>query len=82
MTSRKENFMGLFNLFKLKKTKDKDYKNIIKTQDKRIKQLERLCYEKDAHFSSLMSDGLRHGSSLAGKYMNDKKQYKEKKKFF
>lgn len=74
--------MGLFNLFKSKDNKEKDYKDIIKKKEKRIKQLERLCDEKDAHFSSLMSDGLRHGSSLAGQYMNDKKQYKKKKKLF
>lgn len=31
--------------------------------------------EKDMHFDAVISDGLRHGSSLATSYMADKKQY-------
>lgn len=44
-------------------------------KNKRIRELENLCKEKDFHFNKLMADGLRHGSSLAGKYMQDKKNY-------
>ena len=45
----------------------------------RNKNLKRLCAEKDAHFMGLMADGLRHGSSLAAKYMADRKKFKHGK---
>lgn len=45
----------------------------------RIKQLEDLCEEKDSFFMELMSDGLRHGSSLAAKHMSDRKKFKHGK---
>lgn len=41
----------------------------------RVVELEDLCDEKDAYFQEMISDGLRHGSSLAGKHMADRKQY-------
>ena len=41
----------------------------------RVNSLEGLCEEKDAHFKEAISDGLRHGSSLAGKHMADRKEY-------
>lgn len=40
-----------------------------------VVELEDLCDEKDAYFQEMISDGLRHGSSLAGKHMADRKQY-------
>lgn len=41
----------------------------------RVVELEDLCDDKDAYFQEMISDGLRHGSSLAGKHMADRKQY-------
>ena len=41
----------------------------------RVVELEDLCEEKDDYFREAISDGLRHGSSLAGKHMADRKQY-------
>lgn len=41
----------------------------------RVVELEDLCEEKDDFFREAISDGLRHGSSLAGKHMADRKQY-------
>ena len=41
----------------------------------RVAELERLHDEKDDYFREVISDGLRHGSSLAGKHMADLKQY-------
>ncbi|MGN0079448.1 MAG: hypothetical protein ACI36T_02770, partial [Eggerthellaceae bacterium] len=41
----------------------------------RIDELVRLCHEKDLWFLELISDGLRHGSSFAGKCMQDRKMY-------
>jgi len=53
-------------------------KNENKRKDKRIRQLENLCNEKDSYFKELMSDGMRHGSSLAAKHMRDRKDYLNK----
>ena len=50
-----------------------------KEQRKRINQLENLCDEKDSFFMELMSDALRHGSSLGAKHMSDRKKYKQGK---
>ena len=50
-----------------------------KRKDARIRELEDLCKEKDKYFEEMISDGLRHGSSLAGKHMSDKKKYKHGK---
>lgn len=47
--------------------------NIAKSM--RIESLVRLCDEKDARFAELMSDALKHGSSLAAYHMLDRKAY-------
>lgn len=65
--------MGLFGLGSSKMIKELKKEN--EAQRARIEQLEDLCEEKDSFFNELMSDGLRHGSSLAGKHMADKKKY-------
>jgi len=62
--------MGLFG------SKKKDKVSILKD---RVKELEDLCEEKDSFFMELMSDGLRHGSSLAGKHMADWRKFKQGK---
>ena len=41
----------------------------------RNRQLKNLCEEKDSFFIELMSDALRHGSSVAAKHMADRKRY-------
>lgn len=43
------------------------------------KRLRKLCAEKDSYFMEMISDGLRHGSKLAGKHMADRKSYKNGK---
>lgn len=50
-------------------------KKKISQLEKRVKELEGLCNEKDSHFMSLMSDALRNKSSLGGKYMADRKKW-------
>lgn len=67
--------MGIFGLKRDKKRISKlEQEN--KENIQRIQQLESLCEEKDSYFMELMSDGLRHGSSLAAKHMSDRKKYK------
>lgn len=56
--------MGLFSILK-----ENTY---LKKENNR---LHNLCKEKDSYFMELMSDGLRHGSKLAGKHMSDRKKY-------
>ena len=58
--------MGLF---------DNKLKRELKVKEARIKELEGLCEEKDRFFMELMSDGLKHKSSLAAKHMSDRKKY-------
>ena len=41
----------------------------------RNRQLKNLCEEKDSFFIELMSDALRHGSSVAAKHMADRKKH-------
>lgn len=41
----------------------------------RVGDLIAICEEKDAWFKELISDGLRHGSSLAGKCMVDRRDW-------
>ena len=65
--------MGLFG------GRDKRDKIKIGMLERRVKELEDLCEEKDSFFSAMISDGLRHGSSIAGKHMADKKKYNNKK---
>lgn len=42
---------------------------------KEVIRLRRLCNEKDSYFMELMSDALRHGSSVAAKHMADRKKF-------
>ncbi len=42
---------------------------------KENRRLRDLCEEKDSFFLELISDGLRHGSKLAGQHMADRKKY-------
>lgn len=70
--------MGIFGLKRDKKRISKlEQEN--KENIQRIQQQESLCEEKDSYFMELMSDGLRHGSSLAAKHMSDRKKYKQGK---
>ena len=69
--------MGLFGFGSKKRILQLEAEN--RASKKRIKQLEKLCHEKDSFFNELMSDALRHGSSLGGKHMSDKKKYKRGK---
>ncbi|MDV7713637.1 hypothetical protein PSH12_13630 [Enterococcus casseliflavus] len=66
--------MGLFG-----KSKYKEEILVLKktnsVQNKRIKQLENLCEEKDSFFKELMSDATKHGSSLGAKHMSDRAKY-------
>ena len=62
-------------LFTSKKDRISYLEKEVKRKDKKIKQLERRCLEKDSHFKRLMSDGLKHGSPLAASYMADRKKY-------
>lgn len=41
----------------------------------RIESLTKLCDKKDVQFKQLMSDALKHGSSLAAHHMLDRKAY-------
>lgn len=72
--------MSLFGLFESKgKKKIAQLEEENQMNKKRIKELESLCEEKDSFFMELMSDGLRHQSSLAAKHMADRKKYKQGK---
>ena len=68
--------MGLFG----KKKKIEELEIISQIKSDRIRELEELCEVKDAYFSEMMSDGLRNGSSLAGKHMANRKKYLKNKK--
>lgn len=70
---REDLIMNLFGFGLKKKIEQLEEEN--REKDKRIDELEDLCDEKDDYFKELMSDALRHGSSLAGKHMSDKKKY-------
>ena len=48
---------------------------IIKNLEKENRRLRELCDEKDSYFMEMISDGMRHGSSLAAKHMSDRKKY-------
>ena len=65
--------MGLFGFGSNKRVEALEQENA--ALKKRNKELVDLCEEKDAYFSEMISDGLRHGSKLASKYMRDKKDY-------
>lgn len=47
----------------------------IEKKDRRIRQLESLCAEKDEYFLGAISDGPRHGSPEAARHMADRKKY-------
>ena len=55
-------------------------KNQIKQLENRVRFLEKRSEEKDSFFLEMISDGLRKGSSLAGKHMADRKKYLKGKK--
>lgn len=63
--------MGLFG----KNEKKDSLKRENEYLKKENKRLHKLCDEKDSYFMELMSDGLKHGSKLAGKHMSDRKKY-------
>lgn len=54
--------------------------NEMERKDRRIKQLESLCAEKDEYFLGAISDGLRHGSPTAGRHLADRKKYLQGKR--
>lgn len=55
-------------------TKNND-KLRIEYLEKENRRLKKLCEEKDLFFCEMISDGMRHGSSLAAKHMADRKNY-------
>ena len=60
------------------KSKDETIRKLIsenKALKTKNKELVKLCKEKDSFFTEMISDGLRHGSKLAGKHMSDRKSY-------
>lgn len=65
--------MALFGFGSIKKIKALEEENA--ALKKRNRELVDLCDEKDSYFSEMISDGLRHGSKLASKAMNDKKDF-------
>ena len=52
-----------------------DMAKIIKDLKKENRRLHKLCKLKDSYFSELISDGLRHGSTLAARHMADRNKY-------
>ncbi len=62
-----------FDLFN--KGKMSELERELKEKQERIDELEDLCEEKDEYFTEMISDGLRHGSSLAAKHMSDRNKY-------
>ena len=53
----------------------KNNKKKIDSLEKENQRLRDLCEEKDSYFLEMISDGLRHKSSLAAKHMSDRKKY-------
>ncbi len=51
------------------------FEKLCKAQGLRIDELVELCDKKDAVFKVMISDGLRHGSSIAGRHMANRKKY-------
>lgn len=66
-------------LFKNKKELER-LKKENKFLKKRIRLMECKSKEHERHFVKIISDGLRHGSSLAAKYMSDRRKQKRGKK--
>ena len=74
LENKGKDYMKLFN-----KVKSMPISYLIKDNNRlrsRNRELVRLCHEKDSYFTEMISDGLRHGSKLAGKHMADLKKYK------
>ena len=46
----------------------------IEKKDRRIRQLESLCAEKDEYFLGAISDGLKHGSPEAARHIHELRQ--------
>lgn len=65
--------MALFDFCNSKKIADLENENT--NLRKRVSDLESLCKEKDESFKEVISDGLRHGSSLSAKHMSDRKEH-------
>lgn len=82
--------MGLFGKSKREQALERENRKLKKENDEyafndfinkqRIQELEDLCEEKDSWMDTMMSDGLRHGSSEAGRQMAYKREYKKKNK--
>lgn len=70
--------MGLFDFLSKGSNELAKMQKVVQSKDSQIKQLKNLVGEKDKHFDQVISDGLRHGSSLAGKHMAEKKYKKNK----
>lgn len=66
--------MSLFGFSSKKRNLEKANSALLKEN----KRLRHLCKTKDSFFSEMISDGLRHGSSLAGKHMAEKRWYGKK----
>ena len=65
--------MGIFG-----RSKDREISRLRaenRAQKERIEDLVRRSDSKDEFFLEMISDGLRHGSSLAAKHMSDRKKY-------
>ena len=65
------------NIFKRRKlqTQVEVLNELHKLDKARIKELTQLCDTKDSLFKEVISDGLRHGSSLASRHMRERKDY-------
>lgn len=63
--------MGLLRIIRENKILKEQLARMYKENSK----LRKICDEKDMHVLALISDGLRHKSSLAAKYMADRKKY-------
>lgn len=75
--NHKEAVMNLFRKKEIDLLRNQLAKNdmLIKQMGKEINRLNALCAEKDSFFMELMSDAMRHGSSLAAKHMADRKSF-------
>ncbi len=68
--------MGLFGLFGRRKNSElAQLREMVGALSAERDSLKSLCNAKDAAVKSIISDGLRHGSSEAGKAMVDLREY-------
>ncbi len=65
--------MSLFG--KNEKRKIEDLEEQIRIKDAEIQRLKERHEEKDEYFLEVISDGMRHGSSLSAKHMAERKKY-------